>query len=267
MKKWLVVLIIIGAMLYIGNKWIKTTEITIESEKFPKNFDGLKIVQISDLHDATFGENQKKLVNKVKDAKPDIIFITGDLIDSNRYDLENSLDMVKQIVSVAPIYYVTGNHEIATNEVDHIKTALSELGVTVLSNEEQVIEKDGERIHIIGIEDPLNGVSVSDALINFDKTDDFTLVLSHRPETFQDYVVSGLDVVFSGHAHGGQFRIPGLGGLVAPGQGWLPKYTAGVYEEKETKMIVSRGLGNSVIPVRIFNTPEIIVVTLHSLEE
>ncbi|QFF97430.1 metallophosphoesterase [Psychrobacillus glaciei] len=264
MKKWLVVLVVIATILYSGNKTIKTTEITVESKKIPKSFNGLRIVQISDLHDATFGENQSKLVKKVQHANPDFIFITGDLIDSNRYDLGNSLDVVEQIISIAPIYYVTGNHEIATNDVDHIKSMLLDLGVHVLSNNEQIIEKSGEHIRIIGIEDPLSGVTVTDALSKFKKTEDFTLVLSHRPETFQDYVDNQLDVVFSGHAHGGQFRIPGLGGLVAPGQGLFPKYTAGLYEEKDTKMIVSRGLGNSVIPLRVFNTPELVVITLHA---
>ncbi|MFJ5771205.1 metallophosphoesterase [Psychrobacillus sp. NPDC093180] len=262
MKKWLVGLIVIAIALYIGNYGIKTTKITIESERIPTAFNDLKIVQISDLHDATFGENQEKLAQKVRNASPDLIFLTGDLIDSNRYDLENSLELVRQIISLAPIYYVTGNHEIATNDVDHIKSALSDLGVHVLSNEETIIEKDGEHLRIVGIEDPLNGVSVGDSLSKFGKMDDYTLVLSHRPETFQDYVDSGVDLVFSGHAHGGQFRIPGLGGLAAPGQGLFPKYTAGVYEEQDTKMIVSRGLGNSVFPVRVFNTPEIVVVTL-----
>ncbi|WP_391206264.1 metallophosphoesterase [Psychrobacillus sp. L4] len=264
MKKWLGLLLVIAAILYTGNKSIKTTEITVESKKIPASFNGLKIVQISDLHDATFGKNQARLVKKIKHANPDLIFITGDLIDSNRYDLGNSLKVVEQIVSIAPIYYVTGNHEISTNDVEHIKSKLADLGVHVLSNKEQIIGKNGERIRIIGIEDPLSGVSVADALNKFKKTEDFTLVLSHRPETFQDYVDNQLDVVFTGHAHGGQFRIPGLGGLVAPGQGLFPKYTAGLYEEKDTKMIVSRGLGNSVIPFRVFNTPELVVVTLRA---
>ncbi|MFJ7972641.1 metallophosphoesterase [Psychrobacillus sp. NPDC096389] len=262
MKKWLVVLIVIAIALYIGNYGIKTTEITVESDKIPTAFSGLKIVQISDLHDATFGERQEKLAKKIRNADPDLIFLTGDLIDSNRYDLENSLDIVRQIISLAPVYYVTGNHEIATNDVEHIKSSLKNIGVVVLSNEETTIEKDGEQLRIIGIEDPLSGVSVADALSTFKKVDNYTLMLSHRPETFQDYVNSGVNLVFAGHAHGGQFRIPGLGGLVAPGQGLLPKYTAGVYTENETNMIVSRGLGNSVIPIRVFNTPEIIVVSL-----
>ncbi|MEK4484080.1 metallophosphoesterase [Psychrobacillus sp. FSL H8-0484] len=265
MKKWIVLLLAVALVLYLGNVRIKTTEISLEAERIPSNFNGMKIVQISDLHDATFGENQAKLVEKIKKADPDLIFITGDLIDSNRYNLQNSLDVVEQVISLAPVYYVTGNHEIATNDVDHIKASLSDLGVTVLANDERIIKKDGQQIRIIGIEDPLNGIAVSDALSKFDKNEVFTLVLSHRPETFQDYVDSGMDVIFTGHAHGGQFRIPGLGGLVAPGQGLFPMYTAGVYTENETNMIVNRGLGNSIMPIRVFNTPEIIVVTLKSI--
>lgn len=265
MKKFLMFIIAVIIVLYISNSWIQTTEISVESDRVPTSFDGVKILQISDLHDATFGDNQEKLVKKIKKTDPDLIFITGDLIDSNRYNLDQSLELVRQIVNLAPIYYVTGNHEIATNDIENIKNSLTELGVNVLSNEEQIIEHNGEDIRIIGIEDPLNGILVNEALSQFEDNDLFTLVLSHRPETFQDYVDYKMDVVFSGHAHGGQFRLPGLGGLVAPGQGLFPSYTAGMYSENTTHMIVSRGLGNSAIPVRIFNSPEIVVVTLKSL--
>lgn len=265
MKKFLMFVVAVIILLYISNSWIQTTEISVESDRVPTSFDGVKILQISDLHDATFGDNQEKLVKKVKKTDPDLIFITGDLIDSNRYNLDQSLELVRQIVDLAPIYYVTGNHEIATNDIENIKNSLTELGVNVLSNEEQIIEHKGEDIRIIGIEDPLNGILVNEALSQFEENDLFTLVLSHRPETFQDYVDYKMDVVFSGHAHGGQFRLPGLGGLVAPGQGLFPSYTAGMYSENTTHMIVSRGLGNSAIPVRIFNSPEIVVVTLKSL--
>ena len=265
MKKFLMFIVAGIILLYISNSWIQTTEISVESDRVPTSFDGVKILQISDLHDATFGDNQEKLVKKVKKTDPDLIFITGDLIDSNRYNLDQSLELVRQIVDLAPIYYVTGNHEIATNDIENIKNSLTELGVNVLSNEEQIIEHKGEDIRIIGIEDPLNGILVNEALSQFEENDLFTLVLSHRPETFQDYVDYKMDVVFSGHAHGGQFRLPGLGGLVAPGQGLFPSYTAGMYSENTTHMIVSRGLGNSAIPVRIFNSPEIVVVTLKSL--
>ena len=265
MKKLLMLIGAVIVLLYIGNSRIQTTEITVESDRIPVSYDGVKIMQISDLHDATFGENQEKLVEKIKKTKVDLIFITGDLVDSNRYNLDQSLELVRQIIDFAPIYYVTGNHEIATNDTENIKNSLTELGVNVLSNEEQIIEHKGEDIRIIGIEDPLNGVLVNEALSRFADNDLFTLVLSHRPETFQDYVEYEMDVIFAGHAHGGQFRIPGLGGLVAPGQGLFPTYTAGMYSENSTHMIVSRGLGNSVIPLRVFNSPEIVIVTLKSI--
>lgn len=265
MKKLLLFMIVVVVLLYISNRWVQTTEITIESDRIPVSYDGVKILQISDLHDATFGEQQEKLVKKVKKTEADLIFITGDLIDSNRYNLDQSLELVRQIKDFAPIYYVTGNHEIATNDMENIKSSLTELGVNVLSNEEKIIEYNGEDIRIIGIEDPLNGITVNEALSQFAEKDLFTLVLSHRPETFQDYVDYEMDVVFSGHAHGGQFRLPGVGGLVAPGQGLFPSYTAGMYSENTTHMIVSRGLGNSVIPLRVFNSPEIVLVTLKKI--
>lgn len=236
-----------------------------ESEKVPANFDGLRIVQVSDLHDARFGNNQQKLIAKVKDTNPDYIFITGDVIDSNRYDLKQSLQAVKGLVELADVYYVLGNHEVASNKVNEIYEALSSLGVHVMANESTVLERDGERLAILGIEDPLMGRSTEEMLemaTAYVPEDMLKLLLAHRPEVFSTYVTQGIDLVFSGHAHGGQVRIPGIGGLVAPGQGLFPKFTAGLYEEERTKMVVSRGLGNSSVPYRIFNLPEIIVMDL-----
>ena len=165
-------------------------------------------------------------------------------------------------VELAPVYYVTGNHEIATGKVDEIKSSLSQLGVTVLSNEVETLSIEGQTIEVFGIDDPLNGTRIADALAKHPRTDLPRLTLSHRPEVFEEYVRSEQSLVFSGHAHGGQIRIPGLGGLIAPGQGFFPQYTAGVYEEGETQMVVSRGLGNSLFPVRIFNRPEVVTVIL-----
>jgi predicted MPP superfamily phosphohydrolase len=179
--------------------------------------------------------------------------------------LQNSLELIDQIVEVADVYYVTGNHEVATNDVPRIKEELTVRGVRVLSNETLKIERAGEVISITGIEDPLMG-GVASEMIAASRvpSDVFAVLLAHRPEDFQAYVDAGIDVTFSGHAHGGQFRIPYVGGLVAPGQGYFPKYTAGVHEQGQSKLVVSRGLGNSIIPIRLFNLPEIVVVTLKS---
>ena len=263
--KLIVTLVLLVAFLYVNNEWLTVSEHTVESPKIPASFDGYRIVQISDLHDATFGENQQRLVNKVRREKPNMIVITGDLIDSNRYDLENSLDVVDQIMEMAEVYYVTGNHEVATNDVERIKEELSARGVRVLSNETFNITRDGESISLTGIEDPLMGMEAADMLkaSNVPK-EPFNLLLAHRPEDFQSYVDAGIDLTFSGHAHGGQFRIPFVGGLVAPGQGYFPKFTAGLHEQGTSKLVISRGLGNSVIPIRLFNLPEIVVVTLKS---
>ena len=269
MKKLLKILIfIVGviAFFYINNNWIVTTEHNYSSEKVPASFDGFRVTQVTDLHDATFGENQKILVDKVRATKPDVIFITGDLVDSRRYDLQNSLQAVEQFVEIADVYYVLGNHEVALNNMTEIYDALMEVGVHVLPNDAVVLERNGEKIAIAGIEDPLMGTEASWMIDEANKKteDAFTLLLSHRPEEFATYVEKGVDVVFTGHAHGGQVRLPFIGGLVAPTQGLLPKYTAGVHEQNETTMVISRGLGNSIFPYRVFNLPEIIVMELHA---
>lgn len=268
MKKLLKLIIFIGVVylfLYINNNWLVTTDYVHESEKIPASFDGYRITQVTDLHDATFGENQSRLVKKVRATKPDAIFLTGDLVDSRRYDLENSLQAVRQLVEITDVYYVLGNHEVALNLTDEIYTALNELSVHVLPNDAVQLERNGEHIVIAGVEDPLMGKevgqSIDEALYNMDP-DAFKVLLSHRPELFETYVEKEIDLVFTGHAHGGQIRLPFIGGLFAPTQGFMPKYTAGIYEQQETEMIVNRGLGNSLFPYRIFNLPEIYVVEL-----
>ncbi|MGN7479044.1 metallophosphoesterase [Solibacillus silvestris] len=272
MKKILKLIIFVAAVyvfLYVNNNWLVTTEHIHESEKIPANFDGYRITQVTDLHDATFGEDQSRLVEKVRATNPDAIFITGDLVDSRRYDLENSLQAVRQFVDIADVYYVLGNHEVALNLTEEIYAALTDSGVHVLPNDAIILERDGERIVIAGIEDPLMGQSVEqsiDQAMENVKTDLFTILLSHRPEQFEAYVEKHMDLVLTGHAHGGQIRLPFVGGLVAPSQGFMPKYSAGIFEEQQTKMIISRGLGNSLFPYRIFNLPEIYVVELNKVQ-
>ncbi|MFY3791254.1 metallophosphoesterase [Ureibacillus sp. MALMAid1270] len=270
MKKLLTFIILIVGIylfLYINNYWIVTSEHVFESEKVPESFDGFRITQVSDLHDAVFGDKQEKLIEKVRETNPDVIFITGDVIDSNRYNLEQSLDAVREFVKIANVYYVIGNHEVASNKVDEIYDVMKQIGVTILPNVATTIERNGERIELIGVEDPLNGHDpqwMLDVARNGSNGESLQILLAHRPEFFATYVANNLDMVFSGHAHGGQVRIPFVGGLVAPGQGFWPTYTAGSYSEKTTIMFVSRGLGNSTVPFRILNLPEIVVVELKS---
>jgi uncharacterized protein len=261
------IICLIYLFLIVNNEWLKITSYEYTSEKIPGAFDGYKIVQVTDLHDAELGENHSRLIKKVASTEPDIILVTGDVIDSRRYDLEKSLRAMEQLVEIAPVYYVLGNHEVATNEMGRIYEALELIGVHTLKNEHVLVELNGEKIAFVGIEDPLMGMSpqkMMQAATSGLDSSTFTALLSHRPEKFNDYVEQSLDLVFTGHAHGGQIRLPFIGGLIAPSQGWFPKYTDGLFEDGETTMLVNRGIGNSLFPFRIFNRPEIIEMKLNA---
>lgn len=271
MKKWLVLLLLAAAVwsfCWVNNNWLQTTEYTLSSEDLPSAFDGKRIIQVSDLHNAEFGDGQSRLIEKVEAAEPDAIFLTGDLVDSNRYDLEVSLTLVEALVEMSDVYFVMGNHEVASNKIDEIVEALEEREVHVLMNDAVEWELDGEVIQIAGINDPLYNINLAEeeftrqALDEAGLSDGFTLLLAHRPEMIRVYAEENIDMVFSGHAHGGQIRFPGLGGLIAPGQGWFPTMTQGVFERSETQLVLSRGIGNSGFPLRLFNRPEIVAVTL-----
>ncbi|MEE0880578.1 MAG: metallophosphoesterase, partial [Turicibacter sp.] len=164
-----------------------------------------------------------------------------------------------------PIYFVTGNHEAWINHYDELEKKLLELGVHILRNESISLEINNQYIELIGIDDPEFGVSVDNNLTKTLKTtvtDSYKILLSHRPEAFKTYVSSGVNLVLSGHAHGGQFRLPVIGGLVAPNQGFFPEFEEGIHTKHQTTMIISRGLGNSIIPQRLFNRPHLIEITL-----
>ena len=262
----------LGIWTLWGNTALKVNEYKILSDKIPEAFSGFWIAQVADLHNAEFGEDNEMLIELLFQIDPDMIIITGDLIDSRHTDMDIALDFAGKAVQIAPVYYVTGNHEARGPEYEQLKTGLVDLGVTVLDDQKVQITKDGESITLMGILDPSFSTdylfgdteSVSKQAISElqNESDGFTVLLSHRPELFDLYVNTGVDLVFSGHAHGGQFRLPFVGGLVAPNQGFFPKYDAGQFIKENTTMIVSRGVGNSIIPVRFNNRPEIIVAEL-----
>lgn len=271
----------IAAFLFIAwvvwdNTRIVVTTMEVESERLPKEFDGYRIVQVSDLHNDEFGEKNERLLAVIKEAKPDMIAITGDLLDSRRTSVEKAANFVKEAVKIAPCYYVTGNHESRMKkEYAQLEEAMTEAGAYVLRNAKVSLEKDGETIALAGIDDP-RFVLASDKVEKMEKVigkvldgivqdvpdEQFTILLSHRPELFELYCDYDFDLVLTGHVHGGQFRIPGIGGIIGPGQGLLPDYDAGLYSKENTKMILSRGLGQSIIPFRLNNPPELVVVVL-----
>jgi predicted MPP superfamily phosphohydrolase len=268
--------VIIGIAFFCvwQNNSIVITKSDYVNVNIPSDFDGFTIAHISDLHNKNFGENQIKLLNKVQAVSPDIIVITGDLIDRRKYDLDTAMTFMKGAIDIAPVYYVSGNHEAWSGKFSLIKESLIGVGVCVLDNAEVKISKGDAWINILGVSDPdfltssyIDGTNVSEMLEQLNQwsvDENFKILLSHRPELFDLYCDSGMDLIFSGHAHGGQIRIPFVGGLVAPDQGLLPKFTSGSYHNNSSTMFVSRGLGNSVFPIRIFNRPEIVVVTLKS---
>ncbi|EEK78824.1 phosphoesterase [Bacillus cereus] len=267
------ILVGFSIFLYVQNNLISITEVNITSSKIPSSFKGFKILQLSDLHNKKFGDNQDVLIQKIKSINPDIIVITGDLIDSKLYDAEVSMELMRELVKKYPVYFVTGNHEKWSGKYNSLEKELKKHNVTVLRNKHVSIRKNEQEINLLGIDDPefvtgnrAEGNIIVDEIKKAKiemQPDGYNILLSHRPEFIKEYADEKLDLVLSGHAHGGQVRFPFIGGLVAPNQGILPKYTEGLYEEQNTAMIVSRGLGNSIIPQRIFNRPELVVVQLN----
>ncbi len=269
-------LVLIGALCFCcwQNSTLTLTQITFESARLPGSFDGYTIVQISDLHSKRFGKAQKRLLEKIRALSPDLIVVTGDLVDSRRFDLAPVVELMTQAVELAPVFYVSGNHEARCGRYDEVCTTLQELGVTLLDNKSQTIQCQGESITLSGLADPFflatpdstAQASTREALYALEQTQNFQILLSHRPELFDLYLEYGMDLTFSGHAHGGQWRLPLVGGLYAPDQGLFPRYTAGLYQKESSGMVVSRGLGNSLFPLRLFNRPELVAVTLRAVE-
>ena len=247
-----------------SNVSIENSHYVIQNDDLPVSFDGFKIAHVSDLHNAEFGKNNARLLEMLRDANPDVIAITGDLVDNFHTDTEIAISFLEEAMKIAQCYYVTGNHEAWMGMVEYmvLEAEMLQLGVIVLHNESLTVERGGETITISGVDDPDFNSRFLQNLNNIANTDRFTVLLSHRPESFEDYADNGFDVVLAGHAHGGQFRLPLIGGLIAPGQGWFPKYDSGTYEMDGTTMIVSRGIGNSIVPIRFNNRPQLIIVEL-----
>ena len=284
-KSALVLLIVIALLLFCSyqNRHLETTYYTYKAEQLGADLEGYRIVQISDLHNVKFGKNNQKLVDRIRECEPDMIVLTGDLVDSNHTNVDRAVQFVDEIVKICPVYYVTGNHEywLEKSEYDELMDGLVSAGVVILDNQVVEISRGDAKFRLVGLDDRSLADGTLEALLSdesirnnqaeqkeetADNEDsgekELTVVLAHEPQYLARYAGTGVDLVLSGHAHGGQFRLPFVGGIVAPDQGFLPEYTAGEYYMNGTEMIVSRGLGNSVIPVRLFNYPEIVCVDL-----
>ncbi|MPM95319.1 hypothetical protein SDC9_142473 [bioreactor metagenome] len=234
----------------------------------------IRIAVLTDLHDTFYGKKQKRLIKSIQKQKPDIVVLVGDIADDNR-----SHDGTEQLLSAIgkqyPCYYVSGNHEYLSGKIDEIKEMIRSCGVTVLEGNAEILNVNGQKIRLCGVDDLYRFIykySNSDRSGSWQEQldackaetgdDVYSVLLSHRPELAEKYRNSGFDLVIAGHAHGGQVRIPWLlKGLIAPNQGWFPKYTSGIYVLGTTDMLVSRGLCKNKRP-RVFNPPELVVVDI-----
>ncbi|EWS82883.1 metallophosphoesterase [Brachybacterium phenoliresistens] len=274
---------LVGGWLVWDNHRLVTTQVTVAAATLPEEFSGFRIVQVSDLHSRSFGEDNARLVEAVRQARPDAIAVTGDVVDRTSAGPEVALDLVEDLTRIAPVYYVTGNHEEKFPATPELLHGLEARGAVVLRGDAVVLQREGARLAIAGIDDPRvlapgeqrpEGTEQQRTQRRLQALREdldaaagtggapFTVLLSHRPEMIDEYAAAGMDVVLAGHAHGGQVRLPLIGGLIAPDQGLLPRYTEGVHRREGTALVVSRGLGNSVAPIRVNDPPELVVLTL-----
>lgn len=271
----LVVLLAIFVIVTIReNNTLELNYVTVNNKNLPIEFEGFKIAHVSDLHNSEWGENNERLINLLKSSKPDVIAITGDIVDRSRTNVEIAIAFAREATKIAPCYYVSGNHESAIPNYDQLEKGLIEAGVTVLNNSKVEIKRGSSKIIIMGICDPTLVVDekegydeksiTSDLISKIEyREDDYTILLSHRPENFDIYKKKKIDLTLSGHAHGGQVRLPLIGGILAPNQGFFPHCDSGLYEENNLAMVVSRGIGNSSFPIRVNNIPEVILIELN----
>ena len=256
-----------GLLLWAGlDHRLKVVTYTVESEKLE---EAVRLVLLTDLHSCDYGEGQRELLEAVGSQNPDLVLLSGDMVDDEaRMPEERALATVEALAEGWPTYYVTGNHEFWSGRAEEIKELLAQRGAVVLEGERQLVTVAGQTLQICGIDDPAVGEStwksqlerVTAAL----EEEVFSLLLSHRPERVEDYTGRGFDLVLAGHAHGGQWRLPGLiNGLLAPNQGLFPPYAGGAYDLEGTTLIVSRGLARESTRIpRLFNPPEVVVIEL-----
>lgn len=261
--------------LWTEDKHIVTTHYTYRSKNLPKSFDGYKIIQVSDFHNAYLGRRSKNLLKAVEEAEPDTIVITGDIVDRRTPNLKRAAVLIEKITKIQETFYITGNHEAHYKHFNKLYEVIGRSDVRNITKHSAVLERNGEKINLTGINDvwffgdevnPKTYRNFQNELRNkvSELPHDFTVLLAHRPELLSIYSKNDVDLVFCGHAHGGQIRLPVVKGLYAPHQGVNPKYTEGMHEQNGTTMMVSRGLGNSRFPFRVFNHPEVVVVELRA---
>ncbi len=253
---------------WFENNTIVSEEIPVEVAALPEAFDGFRIVLLADLQGKSFGRDNRWLLEAVRAAEPDLIAICGDLVDRQE-ELDRIPALAQSLAQIAPAYYVTGNHEWAADVVPELTQILQDAGVSVLANAYLRLELDGETIVLAGVHDPNGPYDMLQpeelaAQIDRSGSDMPVVMLTHRNDRIDQWSALSVDLVLAGHGHGGVIRLPGVGGLLGTDRTLFPDYTAGLYRQSDTQMVVSRGLGNSGVPFRLFNRPDLPVVILQA---
>lgn len=269
---WLLLLLLFYAMAYGANNRLEISEYTYQTDALSVSFNGFRIVQLSDLHNKTFPDQNSELLREVRALNPDIIVLTGDIIDaSNHTDVDAAQLFMLQIKDIAPVYYVLGNHEhyLDKSVLADFEEKIQEYGIRLLYNETVQIESNtGQTFSLIGLDELSLQANILKTLTE-EAPDDFQVLLAHEPQYLEAYYAeTGVDLIFAGHTHGGQWRLPFTNlGLYAPDQGLFPEYTGGVFTAGDSTLYLNRGLGNSAFPLRLFNHPEIVCVTLQTVSD
>lgn len=269
--KYIGIPLLLGALAYVQNNRLTVSRYVWSSSKLPSSFDGYRILQLSDLHQKTFGRGNKRLLMRVEKERPDLIVITGDVLFGYTPDIDKAIGSVAGLSELAPTYFVSGNHEFKPDEKmrEELYRRLEGEGIHIHNNRCVHLYRDGGELVLLGVDDPTcfawkerreRFFRLMSNLVEGLGAEELKILLSHRPERFAVYEACGIDLTFSGHVHGGQIRLPFLKGLYSPEQGLFPKYQKGIYHSGTSSLVVSAGLGRSIIPLRINNYPDIVVV-------
>ncbi|MBR6760643.1 MAG: metallophosphoesterase [Oscillospiraceae bacterium] len=269
--KWriirIIILVLLLLFLYWNNNALSVTQYLYQNPEVPQGFEGYRIVHLSDLHNKVFGGENEPLLEQIAALDPDLIVLTGDFVDaSNHTNYDKARLFMQQISKIAPSYYVLGNHEqlLPEEEMQQFLADVVSYGVHHVQDEMITISaENGDSLQLIGLSNRSLYTTKLKTMMAEESKEALYLLLAHEPQLIDHYAETGVDLVFSGHAHGGQFRIPFVNiGIYAPDQGLFPNLVEGMHTVQNTTIVVSRGLGNSAFPFRLFNRPEIVCVTL-----
>lgn len=253
-------------LFWQSNHSLQTEVFSYSFDRLPDGWNGGRIVVLSDLHSSTFGTKNQDLLNTVAETEPDLIVLIGDMADANA-DLSLLPSLAEGLTTIAPTYYVTGNHEWGAGIVNTVETSFHDAGVTVLENEFVPLTRNEDTIWIAGIDDPLGYADKKSPEqvaqeLRSEHPDDFAILLAHRNTRYEQYAPLGFDLILSGHGHGGLIRLPWVGGLISTERTLFPHWDSGLYTDGQTPLFVSRGLGNTSHTFRLFNRPQVAVFTV-----